>query len=587
MTKDWIPSALITTVLLSACMTSERAASPLPAGPDADTVLTNGSIKSPSGWEKTMAVRNGEIVAFGEQAETLVGPSTLQIDLEGRAVFPGLHDMHVHPYFAGIEEMGCKFASGAAPEVIKASVKTCVDATTPGQWVEGGNWVAAVFEPGQQTRQFLDEVSPDNPVFLWDESHHSAWVNSKALELAGIDSQTPDPEGGIIDRDGDGRPTGVLRESAVGLVESIVPPPSIDQRRQALMWASQKMLSYGITSFTVASVRAEELPAWISLYDEGLIPQRARGCIVWAPDWASTDRDGAEMISQWAHRSSGRLKLDCVKMFVDGVPTESRTANMLEPYLPPHHNHDHTSFAKNGELLIPQDELNEIVTQFDAADLHVKFHVVGDGAVRAGIKAVAFARSQNGPDGPRHDLGHNSFVHPDDFQKALAAGVAWEFSPYIWYPTPIASIDITRTVGSFRMERWIPIADAIASGNLVVAGSDWSVVPSVNPFLAIETMVTRQRPGGGTETLGPGQAVSLEDAFQIMTQNGAELMGHGDQVGTLEIGKQADFFIASENLFEMPITQVHNLNVEATFIAGKLVFADDEGLLSEEGGSTR
>jgi len=167
----------------------------------ADTILDGGNVYTPDGWAESIAIRDGVIVAVGDSASVdafRIG-STEVIDLAGRTVFPGFHDVHVHPLIAGMQEFSCRLPPGATPDIISESVGECASRAEPGEWINGGNWVAAVFEPGQQTRQFLDAVSPDNPVFLYDESHHSVWVNTMALEVAGIDRDTPDPEGGIIE----------------------------------------------------------------------------------------------------------------------------------------------------------------------------------------------------------------------------------------------------------------------------------------------------------------------------------------------------------------------------------------------------
>jgi predicted amidohydrolase YtcJ len=171
-----------------------------------------------------------------------------------------------------------------------------------------------------------------------------------------------------------------------------------------------------------------------------------------------------------------------------------------------------------------------------------------------------------------HHVGHSTFVDPADIPRVRELQMSWEFSPYIWYPTPIAAIDIRAAVGDERMKRWVPIKDALDTGALVVAGSDWSVVPSVNPWLAIETMVTRQKPGGSAETLGEQERVTLDEAFRILTENGAKLMGHRDKVGSIEVGMHADVIVTATNPFDAPIAEVHATKVKMTFIDGEKVF---------------
>jgi hypothetical protein len=257
-----------------------------------------------------------------------------------------------------------------------------------------------------------------------------------------------------------------------------------------------------------------------------------------------------------------------VKIVLDGVPTESRTAVMLEPYL---HN-DHGGESTSGLPMISSDILNPAVADFDRQGLLIKFHAAGDGAVRQAIDAVAVARARNGWGGPAHDVCHNSFVNPDDIPRVRDLGMTWEFSPYIWFPTPISEHDISTVIGEERMRRWIPIKDALDTDARVVAGSDWPVVPSVNPWLAIETMVTRQVPGGGDKELGSSQKVTLEQAMRIFTENAAQYMGIRDKVGSIEPGMHADLIVVEENPYEVPITQVHKTRVLMTFIDGEKVF---------------
>ena len=541
--------------------------------PAADIILTNGEIKTATGWTNSLAISDGVIVALGDKnsIETHRDKNTRVIDLNGGTVMPGLHDSHVHPLFAGLEQYNCGFKAASAPAEITRVLKACAETTNPGDWLLGGNWVAAVFTPGQQNRDFLDNISTDNPIVLTDESHHSVWVNSSALALAGITRDTPDPEGGIIERDSLGQPTGLLRESAARLVQKVIPQPSMNARRDALVLSSNQMLSYGITSYTVASVRDTDMLPFSTLSSEGLIKQRVRGCIVWAPAPVEVRSMGERLMANRARYSTDRFSPDCVKLFLDGVPTESHTGAMLAPYVDESNAHAKKG-AEKGFLLIPQPVLNEAVTRFDRQGLHIKFHAAGDGAVRSAVDAIAAARAVNGFGGPFHHVGHSTFVDADDIPRARKLGLAWEFSPYIWYPTPMASVDVAKAVGAERMKRFLPLREAIDTGALVVAGSDWSVVPSVNPWLAMETMVTRQIPGGSEATLGAQESITMEEAFELMTINGARLMGHSDEVGSIEIGKIADLVVTERNPFKVSITDVHNTRVKMTFIAGELVF---------------
>lgn len=541
------------------------------AGRKADLLIVGGNIKTPSGWAEAMAIRDGKILAVGPAAAVRkqVTSDARVIDVHGMTVMPGLVDSHVHPLFAGLGEASCKLPQGADAAGVAAAVTRCVSRTAPGSWIKGGSWVAASFRPGEQTRALLDAVAPQNPVILNDEALHSVWVNSRALELAGIDRSTRDPAGGIIERDAQGEPTGLLRENATRLIEGIVPPDSLTVRREAIKWASKTMLSYGITSFTVASIRDADIEPFAQLSREGRVKQRIRGCIVWDALPGEQHDMGERLIANRAVYTTERFRPDCVKLFLDGVPTESHTGAMLQAYAD---RSEGDRRPAKGLLMIPQDQLNSAVARFDKMGLSVKFHAAGDAAVRAAIDSIAFARKANGFRGPVHAVGHSTFVARTDIPRVGRLNAAWEFSPYIWYPTPIASVDILKAVGPERMIRWVPVAEASKTGALVVAGSDWPVIPSVNPWLGIETLVTRAKPGGSAEKLGQIEAITRSQALQAFTSNGAKLMGLGNIAGSLVPGMSADFIIVDRNPYTAPISTLHTMQVMLTFIGGECEF---------------
>lgn len=535
---------------------------------EADLILQGGAVYTPSGWAEAIAIEDGVIIAVGrdDDMNAYRAAGTEVIDLDGAAVLPGFHDMHVHPLGAGLAQRECTFAQGSPPAAIVAAVRACAERRGDGEWIAGGQWDAASFGGEPVDRRLLDEAAPNNPVVLTDISGHSAWANTAALELAGITASTPNPPGGIIERDADGRATGVLRESAAGLVRRLVPPVTPEESMAALRWALDRMLEQGITSFTDAVASEATLDAYATLADEGLLKQRVRACMMWGG--AAPGSGG--LPSHIAHRNfyaRDRFSPTCVKLLLDGVPTDGHTAAMVEPYA----DTEESEPGDRGLLMMPQDALGAVVTRLDAIGLTVKMHAAGDAAVRAGLDAIEAARRANGVGGPSHELAHNSFVQPSDIERAPALGATFEMSPYIWYPNPIIP-DISKAVGAERMLRWIPLGDAIAAGARVVAGSDWPVVPNVNPWIAIETLVTRQAPGGEGDVLGESQKISLEQAIELFTANAARQLGERDRLGTIERGMLADLVVVDRNPFEIPITEVHETGVLMTFIEGELVY---------------
>lgn len=555
--------AMLSFVLMATSALAQFAGAVTPPPSPADLVLTNGHIYTPSGWIDSIAIHSGVIVAVGDASaiKPHLAPKTRTIDLKGETVLPGLHDMHVHPTGAGLSEMQCKLPQGSSPEQISAITATCVKAHKASQWITGRAYEAASFGATSPNKSMLDKVAPNNPVMFEDISGHSVWVNSMALRLAGITRDTPNPPNGIIERDANGEPTGLLREGpAVGLVFKLIPPATQTENDQALKWGLDAMLAQGITALDDAAVNEDVAQAYADLADRRDLHQRVRGCLIFSDEG---------LISRRNLYARDRFSPSCIKIFLDGVPTDSHTAAMLEDYQPTPGRDD--TGRKNGLLNFPPAQLNAMVTRFDSMGLTVKFHAAGDAAVREGIDAIAAARKANGFSGLLHDTGHNSFVNMSDIQRARDLGAAMEFSPYIWFESPIID-DIKVAVGPELMKRWIPVKDALDAGVLSVPGSDWSVVPTVNPWIAIETLVTRQVPGGVGEPLGAEERISLKQAIDMYTINSARQRYEADRLGTIETGKLADLVVIDRNIFDVPITTVHATKVLLTIINGEVVY---------------
>lgn len=569
MTLKWGFARALRCATWSAIFLGGAAAAAAQTGPVADLILRNGEIRTSDAWAQGIAIYRGVIIEVGTDAAALKfrGNATRVVDLKGATVVPGLHDMHVHPMGSGLLHQQCIFPQGSAPQEILDTVALCVKRHGKGEWVQGGQWDAASFGATAVHRALLDKVAPDNPVALIDISVHAVWVNSLALRRAGITAATPNPPGGIIERDANGEPTGVLRESARALIQSVVPPPTAEQNTAALSWALTEMLSHGITSFTDAGVDETGLVAYATLADRGVLKQRVRGCIAWHPGGFSLQSATPNAIERRNVYARERFKPDCIKIVLDGVPTEGHTAAMVEPYADAPGADDARA---RGLLMVPPEILKKAVTDFDRQGLTVKFHAAGDAAVREGLDAIEAARKANGFSGLLHDVGHNSFIQESDIGRARSIGATFEMSPYIWYPNPIIP-DIAKAVGTERMLRWIPVKEAIDSGALVVPGSDWAVVPSVDPWLAIETLVTRQVPGGGGEVLGERERISLEQAFDLFTVNAARQMGNANRTGRIAKGMLADLLVLDRNPFRIPVTDIHNVTVRQVIINGEIV----------------
>jgi predicted amidohydrolase YtcJ len=551
-------------ILVAACLAG-LASTAFAASPT--TIYYNAQVYTPNGWQTAFAVRDGRIFAVGSDADIRkTAGAAHAVDLGKRTVLPGLFDMHVHPVLDARGYTGsCKLPQEAGAKQIQNAIAGCVKTKSPGEWLTGGQWQASSITDGPMNAQTLDAVSPDNPVTLVDISGHSLWANSKALTIAGITKDTPNPEGGIIERDADGNPTGLLRESASELVSRHIPPQPAEETKRLLGKSLDHLLSYGITGFVEAAAMREDLAIYADLADKGELKQHVQACIASSmAGHGNSELDAT--IADILKYTRERFKPTCIKVFADGVPTDSHTGAMLQAYQAGQPN-----APAKGLLLFDPEALNPQMAKWDKLGLTVLFHAAGDWAVRASLDAVDYARKQNGYGGPMHQVGHLTFVDPADLPRAKALNAAFEYSPYLWDPQPISD-DITKAVGEPRISRVWPIKDGFDSGALVIAGSDWIVVPAPDPWLGIETAITRQNPGGSARTFGAAQAITLDQAIRMFTINAATRLGLDKELGTIEAGKRADFIVIDKNPFRIPATEIHTIAVQKTYIDGEVVF---------------
>ena len=535
--------------------------------------FVNAHIYTPQGWRSVMDVRGDRIVRIGTRAQAKAWPrgAAKVVDLGGRTVLPGLYDMHVHPVLQAKGDEGrCRIPQDAGPQRLLELVAACVKAAKPGEWVSGGQWQSSLLAGTPITAATLDAVSPDNPVMLYDVSGHSVWANSRALASAGITGATPNPEGGIIERDAGGKPTGVLRETAGRLITVKVPPQPLAETERQLTRHFTMLEGFGVVGYVEAMAYRDDLTVYAALADKGVLKQRVQACIA----FSESGRPNPEFERTLADRKQfarATFNADCVKVFADGVPTESHTGAMLADYQAGQPN-----APAKGLLLFDPAAMAEDVTRWDKLGVTVMFHAAGDRAVRAALDAIAAARKANGMGGPIHQVGHSTFVDPADMPRFKALNTAAEFSPYLWDPQPIND-DITTAVGSPRIDRVWPIREGFESGALVIAGSDWAVVPSPNPWIGIETSVTRRNPGGSARSYGLKEAITLPQAITMFTIDAARRMGMAGRAGSLERGKLADFIVLDRDPFAIPVTQIHQTTVLETWIGGKQVFIRPKG----------
>jgi predicted amidohydrolase YtcJ len=538
------------------------------AGQAGDFALVNGHVFTDAGWRSAVAVSGDRIAAVGSDAAVrrALPKGATVVDLKGRTVFPGLFDVHVHPGYAGRYLHPCSFTADADVDAMAAAVRACVGRARPGEWIYGGSWkqgpAVAAFR-----KEVLDRVAPLNPVVLIDVSGHNVWANSLAMTVAGFTRGVPDPKGGSIARDATGEPTGVLLEAPASRLRYSMPAPSPEAATRNVADALAELARKGITSLVDAGVRMEDANAYASLLQARQLQQQVRGCILWNKD----SPDFAAIFADRARRSTGAFRLDCVKVFMDGVPNESHSAAMLAPY--EHKGGAHGTEPVSGALEVDPAELRARMIEWDALGLVVKFHCGGDRAVQAAMDAVAAARAANGSKGPIHEIAHVTFAATADLARAKSLGVVLEFSPIYWYPHPLSE-EIARAAGPQRAAHIWPVRSALAAGALVVAASDWPGAEDPNPWLAIETLVTRRAPGNRGDTLAASEAISLPQAVDLYTRSAAKTFGDPRRRGTIERGMAADLIVLDRNPFETPIGQVHAIRTLRTIVDGETIFDD-------------
>jgi len=538
----------------------------------ADLALRGGAIYTVDGarsWAQTIAIDDGRIVYVGTDAgaSAHIGPQTRVVDLKGRMVVPGFQDVHIHPISGGIEANGCDLNAATNAEEYVATIKTYADAHPNDAWITGGGWSMAAFGPGALARkELIDAVVPDRPVVLWSRDGHTAWVNSRALEIAGITRDTPDPADGRIDRDPKtGEPSGSLQEGASSLVTDKSPPNTDQVRDDGLRYAIRMLNGYGITSIQDASVDEEDLKTYHRLDAAGELSLRVVGSIWWERELGLAQIEGIKKLR--SDYTKGRVDAGTVKIMQDGV-MENYTAVVLEPY---------RLEGKNDVRGIPMIEpelLKQVVTKLDAEGFQVHFHAIGDGAVRQALDSVEAARTTNGELGHRHHISHIQLIHPDDQPRFRQLNVIANFQPLWAYSDPYIT-DLTLPFVSQQTASYMyPIASMEKSGAVIAFGSDWSV-STANPFEEMETAITRMGSLGETKTPWmPEERIGLPEALAAFTTNAAFANRDEKNTGSLEVGKLANLAVLDRNLFEIPPGEISDTKVLVTLFEGKPVHGD-------------
>ncbi len=553
-------------MLTSALFVLAAAAAAAPA--PADLVLTGAAVytmDSARSWAEAVAVRDGRIVFVGTAAEAKAwtGARTRVLDLGGRMVLPGFHDAHIHPVSGGVELAQCNLNDLPTAEAVVAKVGECAAAAGPDDWVVGGGWGLPLFPGGLARKETLDAVAGGRPAYLTAADGHSAWVNTKALALAGVTAATADPENGRIERDDRGAPVGTLRESAMGLVGRHVPAPTAALRLQGLQLALAKLSAAGVTAVQEAAASRAALETYREAEGKGLLTVRVTAAL-------GTDLGrGPEQVDQMerlrAEFASPRLRPVAAKIFADGV-IEARTAAMIEPYL------DRPGFR--GEPNLPAEKMRALVRRLAAGGFNVHVHAIGDRAVRETLDAMEAARAESAGRDLRFQIAHAQVVRAEDVPRFRRLGVIANFQPLWAYADPYIQ-QLTWPALPRALWPWIyPVRSLARAGAVVAFGSDWSVT-SLNPLEIVQVAVTRQSPDEQPiEVMQPDERIDLPEALAAATIGAAYAMGLEKETGSIEVGKRADLVVLAENLFDVPPRRLGKTRVVMTLVDGTPVYED-------------
>ncbi|MGI8707908.1 MAG: amidohydrolase [Actinomycetota bacterium] len=542
--------------------------SPAPA----DTILTSAPVFTMNlaqRWADFVAITGDRIVAVGDTASVKdwIGPSTQVVELNGGLILPAFQDAHAHPLHGGLAQLRCELHEASGRDSYLEIIQRYAQENPDAEWIDGGGWSMDDFTGGTPERSLLDTIVPDRPVFLTNRDGHGAWVNSLALELAGIDDSTPDPSGGRIERDERGEPQGTLHEHAMDAVAALVPEATPEEREEGLRLAQRQLHALGISSWQDAWIVDREFDAYVALEERGELSARVVLSLLW-----DRDRDESQIDGLMERRRRGdleRVKADTVKIFQDGV-VENFTAAMLGPYLDGSGNET----SNSGISMVEPDLLNRYVTALDAQGFQVHIHAIGDRAVRESLDAFEAAQVRNGRRDARHHIAHIQVVDGNDVPRFRTLGVVANAQP-LWASLEPQMENLTIPfLAPERARQQYPFASLRRAGATIAFGSDWPV-SSPDPLLEMEVAITRVDPANRDgEPLLPEERLDLPAALEAFTMGAAYVNRLERDTGSIEVGKLADIAVLDRDPFEPGAGPLGEAKVVLTLVDGKPVHGD-------------
>lgn len=528
-----------------------------------DQLYINGKIytvneKQP--WADAMIVRKGKIIALGtnQEVQDVASENAVIIDLENKMVMPGIHDVHLHPLEAASNSFQFILnQTETDPENYAQDIKIAVLENQKSTWILGwGHDIYTLLDATRKPIEILDEISTTKPIVIMEQTSHSIWANSKALEIAGIDSTTPNPNGGVIMKDEKGRPNGILLDNSGNLIIDIaiasIPNNEENDYDGLVNFALPELAKNGITSICDARTywKRNHHLTWQRVENEKKLTVRANLGLWLYP----TDNDAKQiniLKSLYSNKAESFLKINQIKLYSDGIAINT-TAAMQDDYLIDLLNLP----TNNGVNYVPQNRIALYISALEPIGFDFHIHTIGNRGVNEALNAIEKSGTANG----RHRLTHIEYIDPFDYGRFKAlnitadAQVSGDFTkPENWHDNDdFVSVSLNNSI--------VPLKDLKQAEARLTLSSDWDVSP-LNPFVGMQNAITRTP-----------QEISLADAIRAYTINASYVMRQEDRVGSLEVGKEADFIILDQNIFEVPPNQINRTKVLKTYLQGKLIF---------------
>ena len=565
-TRTWLrrSAVLLTAVagvtLFSLRLVAQRGQDAAPA----DLLILNGKVYSAGTVNEAIAIRGRTIVGVGraQDLERFRGPRTEVIDARGRSVVPGFNDSHVHFLSGGLGLRDVDLAGVPSLRELQGKIRLFAQAKPDEPWVRGRGWLYSAFPGGLPIKDQLNEVVPDRPAVMVAYDGHTSWVNSKALQAAGITAATPDPVNGVIVKDPKtGEPTGVLKESAQALLNRVVPRPTDADRRSALRAAVAEANRLGVTSIQNASGSADELKLYADAKAAGDLTVRASSALSISPGFSEADADRFETV-RTLYGDDPVFRTGIVKIVADGV-IESRTAGMLAPY---------AGVAISGTPNYSAAELDRIIAMMDKRGWQIMVHAIGDRTIRMTLDAFerAIAANPAPARGRRHRIEHIETIDAADIPRFGTLGVIASQQPM---HVVLGDMNMLKPSGPWpdnlgpdrasRAWNWKSIRDA---GGRVTFGSDWAVAP-LDPIQGMWVVTTRVTPTGMRD-----QKLPIAQALDGYTAWPAYASFDDQRKGTLATGMLADVVVLSRDIIAQPPAKPTDVVVDMTIFDGRVVY---------------